>query len=206
MEMSNSITKRPKLTRKAATGIVSLALITVLFLLPSHTAAAAIWSGTGMPTAVGIYYRPDYSGAWNVRLAVVDSSWNSVPEVSYSRTTAYASTPNQMFVANFAWQQYGIYTRYTTPGGARYFSIQLNSRRIAEDYNPTCGLADCWGNFVKSVGSHELGHALNLGHDPQAPGKPPGYYLSIMASGNNRDRNLLYTPQSFDRQNVSAHY
>lgn len=190
-----------KLVRRACLGV---ALATALLSMPASPAAAAIYSGSGMPSAVGKYYRPNYSSAWNVRLAHVDSSWNSVPEVSYSRTTAYASTPNQMFVGNYDWPEYGWYTRYTTSGGAKYFGIEINSRTIAASYNPSCGLSDCWGNFVRSVGSHELGHALNLGHNPQAPGKPPGYYLSIMTTS--RNRNTLYTPQSFDRQNVSAYY
>ncbi len=57
---------------------------------------------------------------------------------------------------------------------------------------------------MKSVTVHELGHGLSLANDPQAPGKPEGYYLSIMDTG--RPRNSMIVPQSFDRQNVSAKY
>lgn len=158
----------------------------------------------GMPTAVNVYFRPNYSQAWNVRLSHVDSAWNSVPVVTYTRTTTSAITLNSMYVANYPWPELAWYYPYTASNGTRYFMIEMNSRTIANSYNPNCGKSDCWGNYLRSVGVHELGHGLSLTHNPQAIGKPPGYYLSIMAVP--RDRHTIFMPQSYDRQNVTERY
>lgn len=109
---------------------------------------------------------------------------------------------NAMFVGTYPFNDwFGLYDP-SGSGSRKVFTIYINSRRINDAYRKNC--SSCWQNFVKSVTVHELGHGLSLANDPQAPGKPDGYYLSIMDT--DRPRNSMIVPQSFDRQNVSAKY
>ncbi|SDY33590.1 hypothetical protein SAMN05428934_101380 [Tessaracoccus flavus] len=102
-----------------------------------------------------------------------------------------------MYVGSYTESWCGAYYRYTST-----FKISINSRTINDAYRRDC--SNCWHNFVRSVTVHELGHVLDLIDNPVAPGKPPGYYLSIMAY--NRDRNAVITPYYFDQMNVSSRY
>ncbi|WP_166427610.1 matrixin family metalloprotease [Nonomuraea mesophila] len=84
---------------------------------------------------------------------------------------------------------YGHYYSYHVNGGTTGCYITLNARTIATK-------ASRFQNYVHSVFTHELGHALSLGHNTRND--------SIMCR--RRNRNTMTRRQSHDNSDVTSYY
>lgn len=170
---------------------ISVLLISGVGVVP---AAAATYCSCGMPTATNSIYRPSYSAPWEAGLISAFSAWNGIGNskgtVKISRTYNYSTQGNYMSVGTNVGSWYGRYYR-TVEGGSH---IQINTRTIT---NATT--TSSRPTFARSTATHEIGHLLNLGDNP-------GGTANSSLMNHNRNRLIIYSPQSKDRTNVINHY
>lgn len=121
-----------------------------------------------------------YNSQWQPPMDRSIQRWNADSDANITKSNGSSST---VTAASYSDTWYGHYQSYVFS-----FSIRLNARTISRD-------AGNFQNFVQSVFTHELGHALSLGHNS---------VTSIM--NDSRNRNTLYTPQSHDISDVNSYY
>ncbi|MEU6724103.1 hypothetical protein ABZ917_10365 [Nonomuraea wenchangensis] len=145
------------------------------------TPAAAHYYGSGMSTP-NFTIRPySYNSTWQGPMDRSLSLWNATATPAYIGKSSGSSS--SVTAASYSDTWYGLYTSYGS-----WFQIKLNSRTISND-------AVNFSNYVTSVFTHELGHALSLAHNS---------LTSIM--NHSRNRNSMVAPQSHDVSDVNSYY
>lgn len=181
MTVSVKVRRRPLLALIVA-GFAIGATITPFNAAPP---ASATYNGTmcsGLPS--WSLNKFSYNSTWMTPLNGAIASWNV-----HSKLNIYipTSSGNTLTVASYSDGWYGLYTY--GPGQKRTFKV--NSRTIS-------AAATNFTNFARSTTAHELGHGFCLDDNPSTS------QASLMK--HSRNRNTLYTPQSYDWADINAHY
>jgi len=163
-------------------------LLAVALTFALVTPANATYFSGGMPSATYQIKPWNYNSQWQEPMDNSLSSWNSAS--SKVNITKNNNASAYVTAAQYDEDWYGLYT-YSFIPLFRTFNIKLNARTIAAD-------ASNRPNFIRSVFVHELGHSLSLADNPNTSQN------SIMKYS--RNRNTLYTPQSYDITDVNSFY
>jgi len=142
------------------------------------------------PTSGISYYTPSvYNDTWTRALNAARSDWNN-PYCGVLVASTTDTTGSTLYVTSST-DSWGGRVITDMSGPSYKFTIMINSYQI---YLNATNLS----NFIRSVAVHEIGHVLGLADNPNTA------RASIMKYS--RDRNTLYTAQSYDRERVNAIY
>jgi hypothetical protein len=188
--MKTSIPDSKTMRRRKVLGWRATAafLFTGALALTSVAPASATYYGGGMPSATFQIKPWSYNSTWQTPMNSALSSWNSAS--SKVNITKNSSSAAYVTAAQYSDTWYGLYSYSGIPVW-RVFDIKLNSRTIAADASNVT-------NFIRSTFAHELGHSLSLADNPSTSS------ASLMK--HSRDRNTLYTPQTYDINDVNSFY
>ncbi|TDD21155.1 matrixin family metalloprotease [Nonomuraea diastatica] len=171
---------------RAATGVVVVGLVAAVVPLTATPVSAhrkdygQKWSNFSYHHVTG------YNDQWQQPMTRAPQRWSEHARVALRN----ASGANcNVKVGRYSSSGYGHYYSYHVNGGSTGCYITLNARTIAAE-------ASRFQNFVHSVFTHELGHALSLGHNERGD--------SIMCKC--RNRNTMTRRQSHDNSDVTDYY
>ncbi|MEU6717406.1 matrixin family metalloprotease [Nonomuraea sp. NPDC046802] len=154
---------------------------------PGTAAASAHKNLDGLKWSNFSYHHvTDYNDQWKSPMTKAPQRWSNHARVALRNTSdANCNIKAGRYSSSF----YGRYYDYHVNGGSTGCYIILNARTIAAE-------ADRFQNYVHSVFTHELGHALSLGHNDRND--------SIMCYC--RDRNTMTRRQPHDNSDVTSYY
>lgn len=170
-----------------------LLTICLLFLSVRVYSSGNIYWGHGSQTRninVANFY-DNYNPTW---CSVINNSiitWNSYANVTISISS---TSPNYVSVGNYGHDWSGLF--YPTGYNGDYITGYI----VYLNYSEILQFSGDFSNVARSVCTHEFGHAFWLDDNP--PGS--NAYNSLM--NGNRDRNVIYVPQTMDINNVNAKY
>ncbi|MEU6711664.1 matrixin family metalloprotease [Nonomuraea sp. NPDC046802] len=171
--------------RKAAGAIVVGLLAAVASLAATPASAHKKLDGLAWSN-FSYHHVTAYNDQWKSPMTKAPQRWSNHGRVALRS----ASTANcNIKVGRYSSSSYGHYYNYHVNGGTTGCYITLNARTIARK-------ADRFQNFVHSVFTHELGHALSLAHNDRND--------SIMCHC--RNRNTMTRRQPHDNSDVTSYY
>jgi len=169
--------------------VIPISLIALILCLALPMTAFAQYLSYGWPSKSIPINQYSYNSQWQPNMDAAVSSWNNAgAKITFSKSS---SSVNKIYAAQYSDTWYGLNTCWHSGSTVTKFEIKLNSRTIAAD-------ATNFGNFVRSVFVHELGHSIWLSDNPNTTSS------SIMKYS--RNRNTMTSPQTYDINSVKAKY
>lgn len=181
--------ERGSLRRKKTTSLGTAAALAAALVFTSGVPAHAVYYDGGMPSSYFDFQANTVNSTYQTYFQQAAARWTqSAAQTAIGRVT---SSGNNMTAGNYSQSWYGLYTPYGTRG-TRSFNIQVNSRTLIADGGSNST------NWIASTSTHELGHALSLGDNPNTS------QSSLMK--HSRNRATVIGPTSYDTQEVNGIY
>jgi hypothetical protein len=171
--------------RRLRAGAVAVAITIALTSLIGVAPASATYQGT-LCNGLGTWrVKPwNYNSTWQTPMNDGWSTWNASAKLNIIKDSGVTSA---VTVGSYSADWYGYYTYNSN--GVR--SIQMNSRTINL-------AATNFTNWVRSTFTHELGHGFCLADNPSTSSS------SLMK--HTRNRSTVYVPQTYDWNDINAHF